>query len=768
MRETIGILFVGYTHDDEISEAVIQVAKQNVAAKLELVVCDPKHLLDHKKLSQLSISWPVKISSDENDELGLLETSAEYIAICAAGEMWCSVNKLMRQLEVLQSDPSCSLVVHDVELLKENGYPVDQDLRNNFIRNVGFEERKYEIAQLQKFESCGIFGTWMFRNIFLNAEEREKYQNSKLGCRLRLLSMLIANGYCVNLLDDRFVSLRPDEEKLQRTVFPKYDMDTVRNLRKELAEFQSFLEDGYGISVDTRYRLLHIAIGALSYLAENEAMEEAVNMFLALFQECDCPEYDGESLESAEQNLFIFLRNKLWQYVAEKGTEAAISLIACLDGSAPEQWADGINRCKNAAVKSALVSRFESNCDDAKALIAADRRGKNVFIVYPAKVFQKAKKLLLRAGGLFKKLVVRHFRKQGYSDYMANEWYETVKSNLLGDKETPLKQKLWCYRRGFMPWRITQYDMTEDNFREYLSDRDYMYLHQINNSYKKWIEDKMTLRLVLEPFKKHIPEYYYQIIQRDDKQLILRLADCPSGYEASFDELFRLLREKGKLAFKAASGTHGIGFYKVEYADGKYYLNTKEVSETDIRNVINSFGAFYIVTEYVNMHDDIKNIFAGSVNTIRVMMINRDGHHPQLMDAYMRIGSGKSGVTDNVAYGGVVCSINMETGEYGNGLQLVNHVYIPIENHPDTGTPLHGVIPNWETIKAGLIDISKYLSQLEYLGFDVVCTPEDFVVLEINSHQDLHRLPCYDQRVRDFYFYKLRRKERQFKIKRNY
>ncbi len=123
------------------------------------------------------------------------------------------------------------------------------------------------------------------------------------------------------------------------------------------------------------------------------------------------------------------------------------------------------------------------------------------------------KKYVLRSGKQVGKYVALYrLRKQGFSDYMAAEWFLSVAKNLLFDNVTPIKTKIWCYRRGFMPWRIHQYGITKDNFTEYLSDRDYMYLHQINNSYKKWIEDKMTFRLVLEPFKQYLPKYTYQCL----------------------------------------------------------------------------------------------------------------------------------------------------------------------------------------------------------------------------------------------------------------
>lgn len=195
-------------------------------------------------------------------------------------------------------------------------------------------------------------------------------------------------------------------------------------------------------------------------------------------------------------------------------------------------------------------------------------------------------------------------------------------------------------------------------------------------------------------------------------------------------------------------------------------MNNVLTSEYGSRNQINRFRSFYIVTEYVNMHDEIKALYSGSVNTIRVMMLNRDGHHPKILDAYMRIGSVSSGVTDNVAYGGIVCSIDVDSGTYNNGLRIVNHVFISTERHPDTNAELNGVIPNWDVIKQGIKDISRHIPQLEYLGFDVVCTPNGFTILEINSHQDLHRYPYLDQEIKDFYFYKLHRKERRYKIRR--
>lgn len=768
MGEKISIQFIGFPAVEKLEEALHNVERQTAAAELELNICDPDKKLDTKKLEELCRQKKANVYMDQKDPFGILYAEGDYIAIYMYGYNWQNVGKLEKQLAWMQKNPDCTMTIHDVEFVKENGYPVDQDIRNKYSKTLGYEDYRYGVKQLQKFAYCGFFGTWMMRNVFLRDKERTLFQNSSLEPNMRLLTMLIANGECLNLYDDRFVSCRPDEVRYKKVNYPEYDHQTVQQKLAELAEMQQLLKEQYGIITDGSYRKIHIANGAFNAFERAPVTAEAVIAFKNVFDICFHPEYTESGAVSEEKDLFVYLLDKIRMYLTEKGTEDGLALLDCLAGTSNAKWAYSVRCCRNKALKKAMNEVFCAANSDAEQILAADRKAKHPINIFFGKVKRKLKRIFNRVKDIGRKLIVRSMRKKGYSGYMAQEWYNTVKDNLLHDKTSSLKTKLWCYRRGFMPWRLPQYGINEETFRLYPSDRDYMYLHQINNSYKKWIEDKMTFRLVLDPFRQHLPKYYYQIIQRDGRQLLLRLSDCPEGFETTFDELFRLLREKGRLALKAASGTHGVGFYKMHYENGQYYLNNKPCSQYEIRKTIDSFKSYYIVTEYIEMHPAIKNIYAGSVNTIRVMMINRDGHHPTLMDAYMRIGTEKSGVTDNVAYGGVVCTVNMETGEYGNGMKLANHVYVPIDHHPDTGTPLNGVIPNWDLIKTGLTNISKYMGQLEYLGFDVVCTPEGFVLLEANSHQDLHRLPTYDQRVRDFFFYKLYRKERNHKIKRSF
>ena len=124
---------------------------------------------------------------------------------------------------------------------------------------------------------------------------------------------------------------------------------------------------------------------------------------------------------------------------------------------------------------------------------------------------------------VYKKL----FCAPGYRDFMLREYVTGVIDDFLHFRNTTLKQKLWCYKRGFYSYRLDQYGLTEDNWDKILSDRDYHWLCPINNTCQKWIEDKMTYRLVITPFKSICPRYYYHIINRDGQPYAIRMTYCP-------------------------------------------------------------------------------------------------------------------------------------------------------------------------------------------------------------------------------------------------
>lgn len=364
------------------------------------------------------------------------------------------------------------------------------------------------------------------------------------------------------------------------------------------------------------------------------------------------------------------------------------------------------------------------------------------------------------------KAFVRRFCRPGMRSYMQKLWMSSVWDDLLHNKGTTLGQKLWCYKRGFMSYRIKQYGLTKDNYKDFLSDYQYHWLNRINNGYQVWINDKTTTRYVFEPYKQYFAKYYYDIIKVEGETCIKALQDIPEGYGASFEELFRLLRQEKLLALKPSSGTHGDGFYRMEYADGRYLINGEKMTEDEITQMIESFKSIYIITEYLFMHRELKKIYPNSVNTIRVAVVNQSAYEPKIMQTYMRIGSSATGFTDNVGYGGICAKIDIPTGRYYCAERIINHKFTPCPIHPDTGVEIEGIVPNWELMKKGITDICNFMPELEYLGFDIAITDDGFKIIEINIHQDLHKVAEHSDEFKAFFRDKLALKAQKYELKK--
>lgn len=86
--------------------------------------------------------------------------------------------------------------------------------------------------------------------------------------------------------------------------------------------------------------------------------------------------------------------------------------------------------------------------------------------------------------------------------------------------------------------------------------------------------------------------------------------------------------------------------------------------------------------------------------------------------------------------------------------------------HPDTGVRIEGIVPNWELMKKGITDICRFMPELEYLGFDIAITDDGFKIIEINIHQDLHKVAEHSEEFKAFFRAKLALKAKQYELKK--
>ena len=97
-----------------------------------------------------------------------------------------------------------------------------------------------------------------------------------------------------------------------------------------------------------------------------------------------------------------------------------------------------------------------------------------------------------------------------------------------------------------------QYGITKENHEEFISDFEYKWLRHINPKYRKWMEDKITVKYICSDYNECFPEYYYHIICKNGNNKVISMMDLPEGYTNSFEDIFKLVEEKGVLALMAA------------------------------------------------------------------------------------------------------------------------------------------------------------------------------------------------------------------------
>ena len=354
------------------------------------------------------------------------------------------------------------------------------------------------------------------------------------------------------------------------------------------------------------------------------------------------------------------------------------------------------------------------------------------------------------------------FFPKGLLPYLSVRWLKEMSVDFFTNRDVGPVKKLWAYKKGFISYRIGQYGITKENVGDFISDFEYKWLRHINNGYKSWFEDKITFKYILPEFKDCFPAYYYHIRQEEGHNTVIRMMDCPEEYERNYEDILKLARDKGVLALKPDEGSHGDGFYKLTYADDKYYLNFDEASEDDILGILRDPKNSYLITEYIESHPQFKEIYSGAVNTIRMIVFKKDGQRAQIGNTYMRFGSSQTGAVDNMGAGGMFAEVDLETGRYENAKIILKNSIKECPYHPDSGVKIEGYIPHWGEVKAKIVEIANSVPQLEYFGFDVAITEQGIKLPEINRFPDYPKIERLSPVTMQYLLKKLRIKKRKY------
>lgn len=341
---------------------------------------------------------------------------------------------------------------------------------------------------------------------------------------------------------------------------------------------------------------------------------------------------------------------------------------------------------------------------------------------------------------IIKKLLFKYLLKKGFAFYMVDYYGNHIINDIFRNEENiPFSKRMWALKRGFCADKIKMYNLTEENYKKYLSDYDYYRIFPLNNRYSMWIDDKLTMKYTLNKFDEFLPEYYANI---DLKGNIKYLMDYPKQVDKNVKGIIEVLKEKGHLAVKKVSGAASEGFYELAY-NGDYYVNNEPYTLKKLEKFISNLRG-YLITEFIIQHSLYRKIWNGSVHTLRVQTIKENGKEPECLFSFIRLGSKKILNAIGSADLGVTANVNRETGEITSGfLKNEKGEWEETIVHPDTKVEIVGKIPHWEYILNKCIEMHEYMGELEYLGFDVIITDEGFKICEINSHSGIRPVQRY-------------------------
>ncbi len=253
-------------------------------------------------------------------------------------------------------------------------------------------------------------------------------------------------------------------------------------------------------------------------------------------------------------------------------------------------------------------------------------------------------------------------------------------------------------------------------------------IKNINEEYQSVLNDGIAFYNSTQQLDTHIPKYHGVVVNGDFSSLSDENVDLESIVESNSD-----------LIFKPISGSQGEGIYRIRKQESGIQINSELVSEEQFRDFVHNLDE-YLISDFIHQHTYSSKIFDGSVNTIRFLtVIDPQTNVPEIIRAVHRFGTSESRPTDNWSRGGICAPIDLDTGElgavYGQGDQSIERGV----SHPETGEDITGVqIPIWGDVCNVVRDFASHHFRANYVGWDVVVTEDNPVVIEANSNPGIN------------------------------
>ena len=144
-----------------------------------------------------------------------------------------------------------------------------------------------------------------------------------------------------------------------------------------------------------------------------------------------------------------------------------------------------------------------------------------------------------------------------------------------------------------------------------------------------------------------------------------------------------------------------------------------------------------LIEEFLDQHPDMSSLCADCINTIRAVTLCWEGEY-HLFYTLCRMGAGNGTPVDSFTQGGLLVSVDAETGRFDT--VGVNNRKKPEPIHPGSGIELLGFqVPYWDEVLEFVRKAAFRANEaagLGYTGWDVAITPDGPAMIEGNNWPD--------------------------------
>ena len=294
----------------------------------------------------------------------------------------------------------------------------------------------------------------------------------------------------------------------------------------------------------------------------------------------------------------------------------------------------------------------------------------------------------------------------------------------------------WSHNRGFSCFFSSVYQLTDDTYKDYISDYMIHMMFPFNSWESIWINDKLTLRYILDSsrFRHFIPKYYYY---SDKERGLIPLPDLANINQcravSDVERILNLLSCVSDIACKPNNGGLSHGFFRLSLEHGTIKKDGMPISCDDLCHLLHNCPN-YIFMEFLHP-SPIFAPFFDCLPTIKIWTVHPSGEPAQIDGSIIRLSdnvveyNASFQKNDYMIYG----NCDLLSGECNQFKMIYPHHSEGITHFPGTSSPLNTFLPEIASLSAMVKDIASHLSAIEYMEFDVAPTNEGYKLIEINS-----------------------------------